>query len=155
MAMTDPDTCHRPVRRQEAGVVATVVKVDDAVHRSAGMVECTEFDGGMHATRRNIGSGQERARRPPRRLAVMVSVPTAVWEDWTASCDRVGRPVTDHGGAVTVWATRDDLNALLRRWPDGHMESYRAAVAATRDAFDEVEIEWMGAAARSALMGDT
>ena len=118
-----------------------------------GMVQCVEHEGPRWASRSD-GHGNHRL---PMELAVMVSVPDALWRNWTQEQPSAGRLVQDHGGVVTVWATRDDLDVLAERWPadaPAALGAMRETLDAARNDWREITFQWIGEAARGAFGPD-
>ena len=99
--------------------------------------------------------------RHPMRVAVAVSVPTEMWSPSTSagSVSRRGRLIEDHEGVVTLWASPDDLKDLLERWPvapaglnSPYNNRLRQHAADALRLRTELEVAWMGEAARTAAI---
>ena len=68
---------------------------------------------------------------------------------------------TTTAGLVTVWATRDDLDALIARWPDEgdnrgepascYFERMRRSLLNAAARWDEILCGWMSEAARRVM----
>ena len=140
---------------KKAGVVCYSVLVDGALFFQAGMVQC------VTDAEKRFAAAVDSCPRLAMELAVMVSVEVSVWERWRSHRPDAGRMVHDHGGVVTVWATRDDLDALVARWPNeganhGEPASYyfermRQSLLNAAARWDEILCGWMSEAARHVM----
>ena len=142
-----------PVKK--AGVACNPVLVGGALFFQAGMVQC------VSEAQKRFAAAVDSCPRLPMELAVMVSVEVSVWERWRSHRPDAGRLVHDHGGVVTVWATRDDLDALIARWPIGgdnrgepasyYFERMRRSLLNAAARWDEILCGWMSEAARRVM----
>lgn len=138
-------------QRAERSYVVTV----ESGHFAVAWVQC-DVSGDQAWVRRHHSFRD----RHPMRVAVTVSVPSELWgPDGNAASDRGcrrGRLIEDHGRTVTLWATPDDLEDLLDRWPAAaeglnasHNDQLKRRAAEALRLRQELEAAWMGEAARA------